>query len=128
MEAHARWWRPCGARARSVGRLRRSAPVAQLDRASVYGTEGREFESLRARFLPVAWSPVFIAVYTASVLAISAVGAECLCEVGYGGCEAVEEIVGRHWRAAEESCLALDHAEDLIAVEAVEVEQQAVGV
>ncbi len=25
------------------------APVAQLDRASVYGTEGREFESLRAR-------------------------------------------------------------------------------
>ena len=26
-----------------------SAPVAQLDRASVYGTEGREFESLRAR-------------------------------------------------------------------------------
>jgi hypothetical protein len=24
------------------------APVAQLDRASVYGTEGREFESLRA--------------------------------------------------------------------------------
>ena len=27
----------------------RQAPVAQLDRASVYGTEGREFESLRAR-------------------------------------------------------------------------------
>jgi hypothetical protein len=26
------------------------APVAQLDRASVYGTEGREFESLRARW------------------------------------------------------------------------------
>src|ERR1035437_3657040 len=26
-----------------------SAPVAQLDRASVYGTEGREFESLLAR-------------------------------------------------------------------------------
>ena len=26
------------------------APVAQLDRASVYGTEGREFESLRARY------------------------------------------------------------------------------
>ena len=26
-----------------------SAPLAQLDRASVYGTEGREFESLRAR-------------------------------------------------------------------------------
>jgi hypothetical protein len=30
-------------------RLGASAPVAQLDRASVYGTEGREFESLRAR-------------------------------------------------------------------------------
>ena len=29
--------------------LGRHAPVAQLDRASVYGTEGREFESLRAR-------------------------------------------------------------------------------
>ena len=26
------------------------APVAQLDRASDYGSEGREFESLRARF------------------------------------------------------------------------------
>ncbi len=36
-------------------RLAGSAPVAQLDRASVYGTEGREFESLRARlrFRPV---------------------------------------------------------------------------
>src|SRR5207245_11595541 len=30
-------------------RLRCPAPVAQLARASVYGTEGREFESLRAR-------------------------------------------------------------------------------
>jgi hypothetical protein len=30
-------------------RLAGLAPVAQLDRASVYGTEGREFESLRAR-------------------------------------------------------------------------------
>ena len=30
-------------------RLRRSAPVAQLDRASVYGTEGQRFESSRAR-------------------------------------------------------------------------------
>jgi hypothetical protein len=30
-------------------RLAALAPVAQLDRASVYGTEGREFESLRAR-------------------------------------------------------------------------------
>src|ERR1700733_4079938 len=32
-----------------VGIHRSRAPVAQLDRASVYGTEGREFESLRAR-------------------------------------------------------------------------------
>ncbi len=30
-------------------RIAGQAPVAQLDRASVYGTEGREFESLRAR-------------------------------------------------------------------------------
>src|SRR5699024_12541134 len=29
--------------------LFRSAPLAQLDRASVYGTEGQGFESLRAR-------------------------------------------------------------------------------
>ena len=29
----------------------RKAPVAQLDRASVYGTEGRAFESLRVRLL-----------------------------------------------------------------------------
>jgi len=27
------------------------APVAQLDRASVYGTEGQRFESSRARFV-----------------------------------------------------------------------------
>jgi hypothetical protein len=31
-----------------AAKLVRHAPVAQLDRASVYGTEGREFESLRA--------------------------------------------------------------------------------
>ena len=47
--ARARSWPPSGGSRRSVGRLRRSAPVAQLDRASVYGTEGRGFESLRAR-------------------------------------------------------------------------------
>src|SRR5436189_227003 len=29
--------------------INRSAPVAQLDRASVYGTEGQRFESSRAR-------------------------------------------------------------------------------
>src|SRR5438309_8465597 len=34
---------------RAATRLVPFAPVAQLDRASVYGTEGREFESLRAR-------------------------------------------------------------------------------
>ena len=32
-----------------VIRAARRAPVAQLDRASVYGTEGRKFESFRAR-------------------------------------------------------------------------------
>jgi hypothetical protein len=39
-------------RAKSAGLQAESqiAPVAQLDRASVYGTEGREFESLRARY------------------------------------------------------------------------------
>src|SRR5919108_5138849 len=35
---------------------RRSAPVAQLDRASVYGTEGQRFESSRARSV-AAFSP-----------------------------------------------------------------------
>src|SRR5437868_15254880 len=35
------------------------APVAQLDRASVYGTEGREFESLRARFRSPATAGFF---------------------------------------------------------------------
>ena len=34
---------------RATARIGPQAPVAQLDRASVYGTEGREFESLRAR-------------------------------------------------------------------------------
>ncbi len=37
---------------RLVTTLSGSAPLAQLDRASVYGTEGREFESLRARRKP----------------------------------------------------------------------------
>jgi hypothetical protein len=50
----SRWSAPCcGAAANDAGaRLRcRSAPapVAQLDRASVYGTEGQRFESSRAR-------------------------------------------------------------------------------
>ena len=36
--------------ARPSAKLGCLAPVAQLDRASVYGTEGREFESLRARW------------------------------------------------------------------------------
>ena len=34
------------------------APVAQLDRASDYGSEGREFESLRAHLLRVVRAPV----------------------------------------------------------------------
>ena len=33
----------------TTARLSASAPVAQLDRASVYGTEGHRFESCRAR-------------------------------------------------------------------------------
>ncbi len=32
----------------SEGPVLRNAPLAQLDRASDYGSEGREFESLRA--------------------------------------------------------------------------------
>jgi hypothetical protein len=38
-------------------RLDPPAPVAQLDRASVYGTEGREFESLRARPMQRSYPP-----------------------------------------------------------------------
>ena len=40
---------PGGGLCAGVSTLGGSAPVAQLDRASVYGTEGREFESLLAR-------------------------------------------------------------------------------
>src|SRR3954464_11489543 len=42
---------PSATRRRADGRYARSrlAPVAQLDRASVYGTEGHRFESCRAR-------------------------------------------------------------------------------
>src|SRR5262249_38505436 len=35
---------------RAYNRMFRVAPVAQLDRASVFGTEGWEFEPLRAHF------------------------------------------------------------------------------
>src|SRR3954454_15956856 len=38
---------------------RASAPVAQLDRASVYGTEGQRFESSRARFESPTYRGVF---------------------------------------------------------------------
>src|SRR2546430_635801 len=38
------------------------APVAQLDRASVYGTEGREFESLRARLRKPRYGGVFLSL------------------------------------------------------------------
>src|SRR3954466_9425253 len=43
---------PSATRRRADGRYARSrlAPVAQLDRASVYGTEGHRFESCRGRF------------------------------------------------------------------------------
>ena len=48
--------KPCGSRALRVGRFwynaysgSQGAPLAQLDRASGYEPEGREFESLRAR-------------------------------------------------------------------------------
>src|SRR5688572_9254089 len=36
-------------RRHAAARLSAAAPVAQLDRASVYGTEGQRFESSRAR-------------------------------------------------------------------------------
>ena len=50
--------RRCPGRAQRTGdKLSRHAPVAQLDRASVYGTEGQRFESSRAR-LRKAWKPV----------------------------------------------------------------------
>src|SRR6266566_7581593 len=39
--------------------LRGSAPVAQLDRASVYGTEGQRFESSRARVESPATARLF---------------------------------------------------------------------
>src|SRR4051812_27233427 len=42
--------RPRAARYTRDAASRGPAPVAQLDRASVYGTEGHRFESCRARF------------------------------------------------------------------------------
>src|SRR3954462_209218 len=39
---------------RTAATLGRRAPVAQLDRASVYGTEGQRFESSRARWISPA--------------------------------------------------------------------------
>jgi hypothetical protein len=51
-------------RPRRIGRYPRSshAPVAQLDRASVYGTEGHRFESCRARSKSPAQQGFFMAV------------------------------------------------------------------
>ena len=48
--------RPGGRRV-DDGKLGGSAPVAQLDRASVYGTEGQRFESSRARTKKASKSP-----------------------------------------------------------------------
>ena len=42
------------------GATSKHAPVAQLDRASVYGTEGREFESLRARYVKASKMEAFL--------------------------------------------------------------------
>jgi len=50
----------------SEARIGRQAPVAQLDRASVYGTEGREFESLRARCETPAQQGFFVAFRVAA--------------------------------------------------------------
>jgi hypothetical protein len=40
----------------------------------------------------------------------------------------VEQVVDRHRRSGEGGCLALEDGEDPVAVEAVEVEQEVVGV
>src|SRR5947207_15825101 len=42
-------WKPDSRLPKHVATLLCRAPVAQLDRASVYGTEGQRFESSRAR-------------------------------------------------------------------------------
>src|SRR3954462_4954622 len=41
-----------------------AAPVAQLDRASVYGTEGQRFESSRARWVGLLQEPAIVAEST----------------------------------------------------------------
>src|SRR3954470_2387667 len=53
---------PSATRRRADGRYARSrlAPVAQLDRASVYGTEGHRFESCRARSKSPAQQGFFV--------------------------------------------------------------------
>ena len=47
-------------RSRGSATLGRRAPVAQLDRASVYGTEGHRFESCRARFEKSCYGGAFL--------------------------------------------------------------------
>lgn len=43
------------------------APVAQLDRASDYGSEGREFESSRARLRPFGIDQMVFFLYNRSM-------------------------------------------------------------
>ena len=63
---------------RALGLL---APLAQLDRASVYGTEGCRFESCEARFAGSANSShlqlTFLAVQTPATLACAPYPYEC---------------------------------------------------
>jgi hypothetical protein len=55
----------CGSSAVIMNRSRVIAPLAQLDRASGYEPEGREFESLRARHFSSSFTTVYAATATA---------------------------------------------------------------
>jgi len=56
------------------------------------------------------------------------VTAQRLGEVGHGHHQPVEQLVERHRRPAQDRRLALDGLEDLVGVEAVQIEQEDVGV
>src|SRR3954453_7116428 len=59
------------------------APVAQLDRASVYGTEGQRFESSRARYKTPAKQALYTAVAPGRA---SALGTSSRHRLGPGSC------------------------------------------
>ena len=104
-----------------------AAPLAQLDRASGYEPEGREFESLRARhffirFLVKAFPPQFFDFLMEQAL-IEAKSAYALGDVPVGAVVAVDgQIVAKAHNEIEARGDATRHAEILAIQRASEVQ------